>query len=381
MKKNVILLLLFTVTAALSFSQTVVGTISWVDGIVDVYRDGEAIDYWDVDIGLEIEDFDLIETGDDGYAEIEVQTPGNSGTVVKISKNTAFYFDSAKVDGGSKTTFQLLAGSLSMKVGKLTGNNAVDVRTESAVMGVRGTEFEVSLAPEGSVLVTCVEGDVEVGEEKRSSKAHAKPGSIVRKDYNGNVKGFQVGVDDIDLYKSFWLNQREQIFKSGARGFVQHYAKLYNQTLPKFLLAYEKLKDAKATLIKYGTIENATMGSLIKAKKEVSTAIFEVRSIFPLFEHTFYSLQIIEDYHDDGLGIGAISSELSSTAFFAGFSSSKKTLKKQMADVRRMFKLYLAIDKASGGTGILDSIFGGGNPLDGGGLPSGNVPQGSIPSF
>ncbi|MBN1649404.1 MAG: FecR domain-containing protein [Spirochaetales bacterium] len=382
MKKSVTLVILLFVAAMMN-AQDVVGSVTWIDGKVEVYRDGEALDWYDVDIGLEVKDFDLVETGPDGYIEVEVLTPGNSGTVVKISQNTAFYFEKSAVSGGgNKTTFQLLAGSLSMKVSKLTGNNAVDVRTESAVMGVRGTEFEVIIAPEASILIVCPEGKVEVEQDENDYTAYAEPGTVVRKDYNNNVRGYQVEAKDIEVYKSFWTKQREEVFRSGAATFIKHYAKLYNSSLPKFLLAYEKLKAVRPILEKYGTMEGAAMGTLIQAKKDVSPAIFEMRSIFPLFEHTFYSVQTLQRYHDLGEGQGMITDKLSSESFFSAFTSARRGLKDQLADTRRCFRLFLAIDRASGGgmgSDIMKDLFDSGNPFDGGGgMPQGNIPESSF---
>lgn len=380
MKKTIFFLILIFSAVFAGFAQDIIGSITWIDGTVDVYRDGEALDWWDVDIGLEIADFDLMETGPDSYVEVEVQTPGNSGTIVKISENSAFYFEKSAVSGGgNKTTFQLLAGSLSLKVAKLAGSNAVEVKTESAIMGVRGTEFEISIAPESSVLVTCVEGKVAVEQDEGGYKANAEPGTIVRKDYDSNVRGYQVGVEDIDMYKTFWVSTREQVFKSGAKTFIKHYAGLYNNMLPKFLLAFEELKTVRTSLEKYGAMTGASLGMMIEAKKEVSGPVFEMRSIFPLFEHIYYSIQTLERYHDMGIGMGMIDDTLSSTAFFSGFASQKNNLKRQLAETRRLFKLFLKIDEVTSGGGIgsdiMNDIFNGGNPFDGGG----GVPQGDIP--
>ena len=385
MKKIAIYILLFCIVFPISlFAKDGIGEITWIDGTADVYRDGEALDWWDVDIGLGINDYDLIETGKDSYVEIEVLTPGNQGTVVKISENTAFYFDLKEVGGATKTTFQLLAGSLAMKVGKLTGSNAVEVNTESAVMGVRGTEFDVFIGPEGSVLVTCEEGKVQVSQNDNKSSKMAQPGAVVRKDFGSDIRDLKIDTEDLELYKAFWVKERDEVFKSGAKDFIKYYSAQYEKVLPKFLFAYEKLKGVKDTLIKYGSMQNASLGQMVLAKEEVSGPIFEMRSVFPFFEHVFYSVQTLEGYHDMGLGMGMISDSLSSTAFFSEFTGSKKLRKNQLAEVRRYFKLYLAIDRASGGgmsSDLMEGIFQGGNPLDGGGIPSGNVPKSGFNKF
>ena len=126
-----------------------VGTMAYVEGEVDVHRNGQTIDWTLVDIGLEIEDYDLVQTGADGTAEVELTSPSTKAMRITVTRNSAFYFDVAQIDGGARTSVEMLGGSIRLKVQKLSGLDAVNVRTPSLVMGVRGTEFSVTTAPDG----------------------------------------------------------------------------------------------------------------------------------------------------------------------------------------------------------------------------------------
>ena len=97
--------------------------ILYMEGSVDITRNGVYLNYSDVDIGTVIEIYDMIKTGEDGYIELEVKTPVSPAVTLKIYEDTHFYFDTKQVHGNTKTSFQLLSGSMGLKVQKLYNDN------------------------------------------------------------------------------------------------------------------------------------------------------------------------------------------------------------------------------------------------------------------
>ncbi|MCK5152807.1 MAG: FecR domain-containing protein [Spirochaetales bacterium] len=366
-----ILIIIFLITGSL-FAKTVTGTITFIEGYVDLYRDGELVDWDLVDIGFGVEEFDLIETGEDGLVEIELKLPSGSRSTLAVKPGTTFYFEMLEKSGRNRTSFQMLGGSISFKVQKLTGNDTLDVHTESAVMGVRGTEFEITTSPEGGILVLCNEGAVSCKDEQGRER-YSKPGSVVDKVPNKQISSYSVSTEDLGLYRNYWVSSRDKVFRSGAKVFIQGYANQYLLFEPKFSDAFSALLDAKATLERYGKESSSgNPGVLFKAKMEVSPAIIKMRSIMPIFEMVFYRLKELETYHNEGLGVGSITDDLSSTVFFNSFSGKKNNISRQLAEVRYLFKLYNNLHNAAGGgPSILES------PLGGSGVPSGNPPVSS----
>ena len=382
MKKTVftVLLCLLTISA---FAADPVGRIVYIEGIVDLQRDGEILELWDSDIGMDIYNYDMIETGYDGFIEIEVTNHRTRGSLIKVESDTAFYFDSANMGGSARTNINMMSGSLAFKVQKLTGNEELNVRTESAVMGVRGTDFKVQRAPEGSVLVTCVEGKVAC-EDDRSMERFAMPGSVVEKRSGSSLSRIDIDVGDENLYGMYWTGKREEIFRSGAETFIKGYSAQYNNYLPRFLEAYDNLLAVKSQLETYGLEENgATMGfssKMMTVKAETSDEMIMIRSILPLFEHSFYAVQVLEDYHKQGIGRTMIEDNYSSDDFFNDFSRRKLEIKNKLADVRYCIKLYINISRATSPGGMdspsfFDDMMMGGNPMGAGGMPQSGLPD------
>ncbi len=371
-KKILLLLIIVFLLAGSLWAKSVTGSIVYIEGYVDIYRDGELLDWELVDIGFGVEEFDLIETGTDGIVEIEINLPSGSRTSLSVKPGTAFYFEMEEKSGKNQTSFQMLSGTISFKIQKLTGNDTMNVHTESAVMGVRGTNFEIVYSPEGGILVLCDEGAVSC-KDNQGREQYSKPGSVVEKVPNKRLSVYSVSTDDLGLYRNYWVSARDEVFKNGAAVFIQGYAKQFLIFEPKFTDAFTELMGIKTTLEKYGQdSDSGNPGTLFQAKAAVSPAVVKMRSVLPLFEMIFYRLKELEGYHDEGLGIGPIEKDLSSAQFFGSFSAKRDHISRQMAEVRYLFKLYNNLHKATGGgPSILDTPFGGS------GVPTGAPPSSS----
>jgi len=355
-----------------------VGQVVYLEGIVDLHRDGAILELFDSDVGLEIYNQDLIETGDDGRLEIEMIAYTNPGTMIKVSESTAFYIDFSRRSGEVQLDVPLLAGALAFKVKKLVGSESLNVNTPSAVASVRGTDFEVVTAPEGSILVLCEEGRV-VCEDDRKNRQYAQAGRVVEKRSGENVRAQVIDPGDEQLYRAFWSNQREQVFRAGAPTFVKAYAIQYLNSLPRFAEAYQKSVAHAETLKRYSHAEGGSNSDLLLIYNEISKDLIPARGIFNLFEQIFYSVKTLQGYHAQGIGQVQISEDLNSREFFNGFTAYEPVLKSQLAEMHYMYKLFtqLASVASPAGGSLMEDIFSGSNPL-GASPPSSTFPGSSF---
>jgi len=131
------------------------GQVVYAIGAVEVHRAGSTLE---AEPGLEVGPGDVVETGRDGTAILQL-----AGRVeLKLRENTRLSLDSLDEAG---VAVGLTRGSLFSRVtGRLSGRYSV--RTEAAVAGVRGTEFFVAYGRRIDELPDvwlCVnEGSVEV---------------------------------------------------------------------------------------------------------------------------------------------------------------------------------------------------------------------------
>jgi hypothetical protein len=94
-------------------------------------------------------------------SECELQL-GNSATI-RIEENTQFLLDDVVLDAGrSSIGTQLVLGAVRCKVRALSGDERFRVRTPTAVVGVRGTEFSVMVSAGGDTLLAVQQGKVAI---------------------------------------------------------------------------------------------------------------------------------------------------------------------------------------------------------------------------
>jgi hypothetical protein len=94
----------------------------------------------DPEVGLELKKGWQVVTAAGDYAELRLP---HNGTIIKVSQKTAFRVDGLQTDAdkNSVNAFTLSVGKIRAVAGKATGKEQYRITTQSAVCGVRGTDF------------------------------------------------------------------------------------------------------------------------------------------------------------------------------------------------------------------------------------------------
>jgi hypothetical protein len=358
MRRLLFLVILIAFLAIFASAQSAVGVLSYVEGEVSVTRSGEIVDARDVRIGMTIEEFDTLETGLDGYAEVEMNAP-SAGSLVRVNADTAFYFEGgSSQDPKKQTLFQLLRGSLGLKVGRLTSRESYSVQTDTAVMAVRGTEFNVDMAADRSVLITVPEGRVE--SEVDNQTVIAEPGIIAAVDTDADLTALAIDAEDIELYREYWSNLRLEALKINAGLSIQQYARQWDSQLPRLESAMEQIASDRRIYDKWarvmrGEAEAPSLGEAIRDKRDISRGILELRAILPVAERTYHTLVGLEEAYRMGYAQGPFQagSYSNARAFYRAFERDKAKMQSILAAARWTVRIYLVIDRATGGSGGL----------------------------
>jgi outer membrane protein assembly factor BamB len=92
-----------------------------------------------------------------GYVELQI---GDIGTV-RVTEHSQIQLEEIVLSSqGSSVDIRVASGSILNKVERLAGNESYEVRTETAVMGVRGTQFGVNVSADGGTRLAVREGRV-----------------------------------------------------------------------------------------------------------------------------------------------------------------------------------------------------------------------------
>jgi hypothetical protein len=131
-----------------------------------------------LETGFRVHRNELIRTGPEAQAELKL----DDNTKLALGPETELRLDEYAVgSGGSAPSIGLkfLKGTLRF----LTGKNASDsykIETPAATIGVRGTIFDVYVAPSGDTFVLILKGKVEICSEKRTCRYHRTIGRVVQ---------------------------------------------------------------------------------------------------------------------------------------------------------------------------------------------------------
>lgn len=171
--------------------------IVFIDGWVDLKTGGEIMEAFEGDV---LRNGDSVITGDDSYAELSQK---NLSTI-KVQPNSVFTITEKEGDGGKETVLSTTVGSVSYKFGKLFGKEP-KIATPSAIAGVRGTEFTVYAAEDGSSLVAVTSGLVTVSSKGKSVDLAADEGVEIK---TGEAPGEKFNLKGRELDFSSWNSKK-----------------------------------------------------------------------------------------------------------------------------------------------------------------------------
>jgi hypothetical protein len=353
-RTGIVVLLAASALAAWAVASPQVGTIDYVEGSVSVARSGKTIAA--PNIGDPIISGDLIKTTSDGLLVIAMgKTSGMSGTITVRSRST-LYMNLEKVKDQPQTKIELITGSIGSKVAKLTGTaGTMSVASSSAVMAVRGTEFEIYVSinmndddPEGgqAVLVTCTEGKVTINDGGQDFEAPA--GKVVEKRPGKGMRYVPVAVSSVKQYGQRWISDEITAFRADAVRALASYAKRYDALSARFAEAYAKFKASPipkkwADEDRLGTKLRPLDPQTLRDKKEMAGILLQIRKVLFLFERVYYRADELSDaIAGTGLEKREIRPGVTAGDFLKKIQAERADLESDVARYRYIVTLYAA---------------------------------------
>jgi hypothetical protein len=199
---RILLALLFSFFIGTAFSESL-GEISSVKGRVSIQSGSSSAK--PASVKTPVSEGDLIVTQSDSEAVISLTT----GSVIKVGPEARMKINknTVKSEGVSSFSISVSAGSISAKVAKLKGSSdSFSVYTPSAVAGIRGTDFSVATAADGTSKVQVSEGDVAVSRGAGSTPVSVKTKQKADVDLSEKAVASSSGEDDV----AAWLNNKDK---------------------------------------------------------------------------------------------------------------------------------------------------------------------------
>ena len=360
MKKNIFQIILFSITLLIltvfPAASEIRAEIVDLDGSLSISRNGEFLNEDEIDYGTEIFSYDIIQTGSDGYIEILVETPVSQEVYVRILEDSTLFMEHAIKKQSPQTTLNLHRGAIQTRAAALISGSQLNIKTDSSVMGVRGTVFSVITAPDTSLLVTCREGRVQCSTD--GSDEYIQPGSIYEKDTSNTTYVKNLDPGSIDAYIRDWQKARLDALLINGAVSLEYYSDRYLQSAPGFLETYAELSSKRDIFQKWERIikenESVTMGEATRDKISLSNGIIRLRSRLPMMEHIFYTLYDLTTIMDRS---DQVRKELSETTVrtLQIYEKRQKEFLEKLTMSRYFFRIFLEIDRQASGQSLMPS--------------------------
>lgn len=364
-----------------------VATITYIEKLADpkkpkeqsvgILRNAAQIAESDIDFGTSLQNFDTIRTGAKSTMEITINAKTGIDAVLTVLPSTTLTLDITALKTSQKGAINLLAGTIDLKVKKMTGSNELAVRTATANMGVRGTTFEVSYSVSGDILLSTQEGRVECTVED-GKVLFSAPGDVVQGTYEGEWSSIPVAVEKIAAFRQKWRAQRIEAFRANPIRATRQFALLYTRFKARFNTAYAELMTNRDLIIRWINEDNAgNIGNLAdrnRDKLKLIVSLAKLRRVSVHFERAYYRLNQIDELYGEKIPPQQlIRPGVTVAQFFQTFHDDKEGLAQKLADIQFIGKLYAKRNDGSfplddAGTSDMkteDDAFGAGQATDG----------------
>lgn len=344
--------LFFLVVLLSSYSEEV-GEVTYLQQGATLVRDTKTLP---LDFSSPIENYDLVRTNLSGMVEIQFhEETGIEGSLL-IKPSSSLYIDLSLLSDGGKARIELLSGTVTQKAIKLAGKSSLEVRAGNVSMGVRGTTFEVATAPDGSILVSCEEGQVRC-EADDGTSLFAEPGSAVESTPERGFRNIPVMFQDLETFRRNWRAERIEAFRSNAHRALRNFANRYIELKGKFDEAYKALMARYEVLDKWfredRTGRIGPMSEVLREKRSLIGPLLNLRKSSFLFEKVYYRLVELREYYKQGMIRGDLGNGMTAEQFFRRFDNEAVDLEEKMNVFRHTLKLFA---KRNDGVSIIDTL-------------------------
>jgi len=318
-----------------------VGQISYTEGDVQITRNG-ALLADAIAPGFPLEDLDLIRTGDDGLVEITTDPETGVDSTITVQNDTVFSLDLADLAAPAAHNLELLSGTLSLSVKTLASSQNLDVNTDTATMGIRGTVFEVTEIPSGEALLSVSEGRVSCT-TAAGAVLYGEPGQAVEDDAAAGWRNRPVSADGVASFRTQWRENHLANLRLHATDVLRRNANEYLTERSRFDAAYQSLAERGDIVAKWIREEQGHSPLVLRdyrvERRQVASRLFAAHRELIRFEHVYFRIQRLEELYRQGVAFGEVQPGLSAQAFFAQLDNDRATIDNRVRQLPYLVKI------------------------------------------
>jgi len=319
-----------------------IGALDYIKGTVSLVRQGEAVP--SPSPGDPLYDGDLLTTDASSSVSIAMDPSSGFGGTIVINPGTTFYLKRAIVEDQPKTRLDLMTGSLSAKVSKIAGTPTLGVLTGQSIFGVRGTEFEVALSLNASLLAICEEGQVAVSTDGSESPLPA--GQAIQQTSGASFTPVSFDPTSIRDLRGRWLDDEGAAFRNAPIKALSVFEGIYTEHAGAILretraLALDPVFRKWVEEKQNGVMPDPLDPTVLREKKEIAPELISLAKHFAVFERVWWRLRdMVEVVRSGEFSRMEIRKGLSVQDFVRTFDRESHDLERAIFAYRQALALY-----------------------------------------
>ena len=200
--------------SAFLFSQDATFKVTGITGVAFIEKADKSLRVFR---GSEIHSEYKLRTSSDSQAEITIAKNGDKIGNITVNENTILLVNPPIYkNASSKISLSLLEGYIKVNIQKDIGN-IVEIHTANTSAIVRGTEFEVAFAENGSSIVLLSEGSVDIVTDDDEKILSPKQAYIKTMDEESKIIKQNVEIDP-----RVFLNRGEEISRANSMSTIEN---------------------------------------------------------------------------------------------------------------------------------------------------------------
>ncbi len=195
-----LLLLIFYLSAGINASDDVYGIIESMGGEVKLSRKGKFIPREEINTGMKVYPYDIIQTGREGFTKLLMIPPAGGKIEIEGMDSSIFFLEHEELKQEQLTGINLIIGTIQIAVKEHPPKKRFTVRSEefSIRAETENAVFSVHRTPDSSILIICKEGSVYYENNRKNQRI--QDNSIYEIDARGHVTGLSLAPDEISNY-------------------------------------------------------------------------------------------------------------------------------------------------------------------------------------
>ena len=244
MKRSIFIMIALCGVALWATAIEPIGHVVYLAG--DPYAVRSARPLWlGVGLGMPVHHMDFFHTAADELIEIETSEASGVLAAIRVQPESVLYLAIAQFQPAQE--IRLLSGSVTVVMRDPRPEAVLSVVTERATVDSAGAEYDVTVAADGSTLVTVRRGTARVTHrDGRRLFADAERAIEARSD--GVFRTAPVQADRGDRFRAVWMGQVDARLRRDAGVVYRGVAELYRDVVARFHESYRELLSRRDIL-------------------------------------------------------------------------------------------------------------------------------------